>query len=198
MAKNTRNTKGKIISAAWELFYEQGYEDTTVEEIIERSQTSKGSFYHYFDGKDALLSSLSYLFDEEYARLQQALDPAMDAWDKLLYLNHALFTMIENRVSMELLARLLSSQLITKGNKHLLDHDRLYFKYLRQIVREGQEQGQLKRELTVNEIVKLYALTERALMYDWCICGGNYSLSQYASQLLPRLIGYFREEPQDL
>ena len=40
--KNSRNTKGRIISAAWELFYEQGYDDTTVEEIIEKSQTSKG------------------------------------------------------------------------------------------------------------------------------------------------------------
>ncbi|WP_347559907.1 helix-turn-helix domain-containing protein [Clostridium sp. AM58-1XD] len=45
--KNERNTKGRIISAAWKLFYEQGYEDTTVEEIVEESRTSKGSFYHY-------------------------------------------------------------------------------------------------------------------------------------------------------
>ncbi len=36
--------------------HRQGYEDTTVEEIIEASGTSRGSFYHYFDGKDALLS----------------------------------------------------------------------------------------------------------------------------------------------
>lgn len=64
MAKKTRNTRGRIVSAAWKLFYEQGYEDTTVEEIIEQSHTSKGSFYHYFDGKDALLSTLSLLFDE--------------------------------------------------------------------------------------------------------------------------------------
>ena len=32
--KNERNTKGKIITAAWDLFYEQGYEDTTVEEKL--------------------------------------------------------------------------------------------------------------------------------------------------------------------
>ena len=32
--KNSRNTKGRIISAAWKLFYEQGYEETTVEDII--------------------------------------------------------------------------------------------------------------------------------------------------------------------
>ena len=192
MAKNTRNTRGRIISAAWELFYEQGYEDTTVEEIIERSATSKGSFYHYFDGKDALLSSLSYLFDEEYARLQQELDPEMDAWDKLLYLNHSLFTMIENRISLDLLARLLSSQLITKGDKHLLDRDRLYFKYLRQIVLEGQRKGQLTDRLTVNEFVKLYALTERSLMYDWCLCGGDYSLTAYAQEMMPMFLGQLK------
>ena len=194
MAKNARNTKGRIISAAWELFYEQGYEDTTVEEIIERSATSKGSFYHYFDGKDALLSSLSYLFDEEYARLQKELDPEMDAFDKLLALNRALFTMIENRISLDLLARLLSSQLITKGDKHLLDRDRLYFKYLRQIVVEGQKKNQLKADLTVNEIVKLYALTERALMYDWCLCGGDYSLTVYAEKRMPMFLSGLRPE----
>ena len=51
--KNARNTRGKIVEAAWQLFYEQGYEDTTVEEIIAESGTSRGSFYHYFEGKDA-------------------------------------------------------------------------------------------------------------------------------------------------
>ena len=60
--KQPRNTKGKIISAAWKLFYEQGYDDTTIDEIIAESGTSKGSFYHYFEGKDACLDrSLSFL-----------------------------------------------------------------------------------------------------------------------------------------
>lgn len=63
------------MEAAWQLFYEQGYEDTTVEEIIESSHTSKGSFYHYFDGKDALLSTLSDLFDQKYLALQEAMGP---------------------------------------------------------------------------------------------------------------------------
>ena len=33
--KNNRDTKGRIIEAAWSLFYRQGYDDTTVEEIIQ-------------------------------------------------------------------------------------------------------------------------------------------------------------------
>lgn len=29
--KDSKNTKSKIVSAAWKLFYEYGYEDTTVD-----------------------------------------------------------------------------------------------------------------------------------------------------------------------
>ena len=106
--KSSRNTKARIVSAAWKLFYEQGYEETTVEEIIFESETSKGSFYHYFDGKDALLSSLSVLFDERYEELMQQPHDEMDCIELLCWLNQELFTTIENTVSIELLARLLS------------------------------------------------------------------------------------------
>ena len=186
MAKrNSRNTRGRIVSAAWQLFYEQGYEHTTVEEIIEASQTSKGSFYHYFDGKDALLSTLSDLFDEKYEALMETMDPAMPALDQLLFLNSELFRTIENSVSLELLARLLSTQLVTSGDKHLLDYRRTYYRLLRKIISRGREEGQLTDRLSVSEMVKLYALCERALMYDWCLCGGEYSLRDYSAKVLP-------------
>ena len=107
--KNTRNTRGRIISAAWKLFYEQGYEDTTVEDIVFESETSKGSFYHYFDGKDALLGTLAYVFDEKYEQLMEIMDPNLDAMEKLIYLNHELFAMIDGGVSMDLLAPSLST-----------------------------------------------------------------------------------------
>ena len=183
--KNTRNTKGKIITAAWDLFYEQGYEDTTIEEIIEKSGTSKGSFYHYFEGKDALLGSLSYIFDEEYEKLQSEIDENMNSFDKLLYLNERLFEMIEDRIDIDLLTRLYSTQLITKGEKHLLDNKRVYYKLLRKIVTDGQKKSELVEEMTVNEIVKLYAMCERSLLYDWCLCNGDYSLKNYAKTVMP-------------
>ena len=77
-AKKAKTTKKKIVSAAWKLFYEQGYDNTTVDDIVEESGTSKGSFYHYFEGKDALLSSLSFLFDEKYEELMPSVDPQRD------------------------------------------------------------------------------------------------------------------------
>ncbi len=186
--KKSRNTKKKIVSAAWRLFYDQGYDNTTVDDIVEESGTSKGSFYHYFEGKDALLSSLSFLFDEKYEELIPRLTPEMSAMEKLLFLNQELFAVIENTVSMDLLARLLSSQLVTRGEKHLLDHSRLYYRLLRQIASEGQERGELRSDLSANEIAKLYAMCERAVMYDWCICDGNYSLKNYAKTTMPLLL----------
>ncbi len=195
MAKKTsRNTRGRIIQAAWQLFYRQGYDDTTVEEIIEASGTSRGSFYHYFEGKDALLSTVSYLFDEKYEELMAAMDPAISCFEQLMLLNRELFAMIENSISMDLLAQLYSSQLITRGDRHLLDHNRTYYRVLRQIVVQGQQQGELRQNATANEIVRAYALCERALIYDWCLSSGGYSLTQYSAQMMPMFLGGFRQE----
>ena len=190
--KNSRNTKARIVSAAWKLFYEQGYEDTTVEDIIFESETSKGSFYHYFDGKDALLSSLSVLFDEQYEALMERPDIPADSLELLQYLNRALFETIENTVSIGLLSRLFSSQLVTHGEKHLLDRSRTYYKLLRRVVSEGQERGEIRRDFTVGEISKAYAMFERGLMYDWCLSGGDYSLPNYAGKMMPMFLAGFR------
>ncbi|MDY5612702.1 TetR/AcrR family transcriptional regulator [Dysosmobacter sp.] len=195
--KNTRNTKGRIISAAWKLFYEQGYEDTTVEDIVFESETSKGSFYHYFDSKDALLGTLAYVFDEKYEQLIEVMDPELDAMEKLIYLNHELFAMIDGGVSMDLLARLLSTQLLARGEKHLLDRNRTYFKLLRQIITEGQKTGQLRTDRTVNEILRAYAMWERALMYDWCLAGGEYSLVAYTDSVTPMFLESYRGKSSD-
>ena len=157
------------------------------------SHTSKGSFYHYFDGKDALLGTLSSLFYEKYQELSLCLEDKGSAMEKLLFLNRELFGMIENRVSVELLARLLSTQLVTNGEKHLLDRNRTYYKLLRKIIGEGVEAKELNPRLSVSEMVKLYAISERALMYDWCLCGGEYSLKQYSASVLPSFLSSFQE-----
>ena len=194
--KQGRNTKQRIVSAAWKLFYEQGYDNTTVEEIVFESGTSKGSFYHYFEGKDALLGSLSMLFDEKYEELQKCLDPSMDSVDKLLYMNHELFEMIDTSVSVELLARLLSSQLVTHGEKHLLDRKRVYFRMLSQIVREGQKKGEIRKDFTANQVVNDYAMFERALLYDWCLSDGEYSLLQRSDRMMEIFVKGYRTEKE--
>ncbi len=192
--KNLKNTKGKIVSAAWKLFYDQGYEDTTIEDIVWESGTSKGSFYHYFESKDALLSSLSYLFDEKYEELAPNITDDMNSIDALLFLNQELFGMIENQIDLDLLSRLFSTQLTTKGEQSLLDHNRVYYKLIRKLVTRGQERNEITTSMTVKEIVRFYALCERALMYDWCLCKGDYSLKEYGIKTMPMFLEKLRKE----
>ena len=188
--KNKSNTKSKIVSAAWRLFYLHGYDDTTIEEIIEESGTSRGSFYHYFEGKDGLLGSLAYLFDEKYEELEGQL-PDGGAMDQLLFLNRQLFKMIEDEIDIELLTKLYSTQLVTKGEKQLTDHNRVYYKLLRKIVQAGQASGEITDKMSVSELVRIYAMCERALIYDWCLMGGGYPLAQNAQSVFPGLIAFF-------
>ena len=189
--KNSRNTKGRIVSAAWKLFYEQGYDDTTVEDIIFESETSKGSFYHYFEGKDALLGTLAMIFDEKYEELKATMDPDMNAAEKLIFINHELFTMIDNSVSVELLGRLFSTQLVTRGDQHLLNRNRTYFKLVQQIVREGQSRGELRTDMSANQIINDYAMFERAIMYDWCLADREYAIAQYGDRMMPMFVKCF-------
>ena len=116
------------------------------------------------------------------------MDAAAPAYETLLCLNRELFTMIENRIDISLLSRLLSTQLTLHGTKQLLDHNRVYFKLLRRIVVSGQEKGELTDEMSAAEIVRLYAMNERAVLYEWCLCDGDFSLPRYGARVLAMLL----------
>ncbi|MEG1895647.1 MAG: helix-turn-helix domain-containing protein [Oscillospiraceae bacterium] len=178
------DNKLKIITAAWELFNQKGYEETTVDEIIERTQTSKGTFYHYFNSKEDLLSLLSYMFDERYDELSVKLDADMNSFDKLMMLSRECFSTIENDYSLDLVARMYSAHLFSKNQKHLLDRNRTYYKLLKNIITEGQQRGQIREDMSPAEIIKMYTVAERALLYDWCVCNGEYSLREYGCKMM--------------
>lgn len=190
-------TKNKITTIAWKLFYEQGYEATTVDQIISECGISKGNFYHYFSAKDDLLNTLSEVLDEEYRKIMSTLDLHMNSFDKLIATSKHLFRFIEESVPVELLSILYSSQIVKKGKKHLLDQQRVYYKVLQQIIREGQKRNQIKNDRSFLELSKIYAMQERAVLYDWCICEGNYPLSSYGIELLEMFLKDMKIDNED-
>jgi TetR/AcrR family transcriptional repressor of nem operon len=50
-----KDTRGRIIEAAMELFWLKGYGSTSIADILSRSQVNSGSLYHAFPGKQDLL-----------------------------------------------------------------------------------------------------------------------------------------------
>lgn len=176
--------KERIIDISWKLFYEKGYDNTTVDEIIQACGISKGGFYHYFHTKGDLLNSLSYMFDSQYENALKKMDPDMNSFEKLIYLSRYLFRYIEERIPVDILSLVYSTQVIKKGEKHLLNQNRTYYKTLSTIIKEGQKNGEIIKEKSLGELIKFYAMQERAVLYDWCICEGSYPLSAYGIDML--------------
>lgn len=50
--------KTELLETARTLFFEKGYEKTSVDDIITAAQVSKGGFYHHFSSKDELVDCL--------------------------------------------------------------------------------------------------------------------------------------------
>ena len=69
--RKKEETRQRLLSASLELFHEQGYSATTIEDITERADVAKGTFFNYFPSKEALLSELSVWGIE---KLQTAID----------------------------------------------------------------------------------------------------------------------------
>jgi len=47
-----------LIEVAGELFGSRGYDDTSIEEVLERTGVSKGALYHHFGSKEALFEAV--------------------------------------------------------------------------------------------------------------------------------------------
>src|ERR1043165_6620002 len=50
-----KDTRGRIIGAAMELFWAKGYGSTSIADILSRSQVNSGSLYYFFPGKQDVL-----------------------------------------------------------------------------------------------------------------------------------------------
>ena len=122
-----RHAKQDIMDAAWKLFTEQGYDETTIAQIIELSGNSRSTFYHHFRGKDELLFSLAYSYDSDYDSWLQTCDRTLPAADLLLAFNHFVLNNLEHSPYMDLFAPLYGLQVATTGTRHILNPEEYGF-----------------------------------------------------------------------
>ena len=163
-------------------------------DIIMSAGISKGTFYYYFRSKDTLLNTLSVIFDEEYRNVEEQMPADLDSFEKLMYLNYRIHTYIGENFDYRLIANQYAAQLTKEDASNLLDKNRFYFSILNRIIDEGQKNGELRDDLTVTEMVKLYGICERALVTDWCMNNGEYSLGEYSKKMMPLLFGQCRKK----
>jgi AcrR family transcriptional regulator len=79
------NRKLEFLQTALELFYEKGYENTTIQDIIDHLGVSKGAFYHYFKSKEDVIVAIARGYTDRAVNIMKTIISRTDlsAVDKL-------------------------------------------------------------------------------------------------------------------
>ena len=83
-AVNWKNNRDAILDAARDVFAEIGYGGTTVRDIIRRTNLASGTFYNYFDSKEAVFNSLSEEIGTELCQLLRDVRQRATSFDGLI------------------------------------------------------------------------------------------------------------------
>ncbi len=84
-----KDTRDKIVTAAYGCFMEKGYEQTSVRMILEKAGVTTGSFYHFFPSKEELFEAVVDIFLTDYVSAFEAICqnhelPVTQRWALLL------------------------------------------------------------------------------------------------------------------
>ncbi len=181
-----------IINAAWELFQEKGYEETTLKDIIERSGTSRGAFYHNFRSKEDVLFMMAWYFDKEYDGWLEKQDPEENRLDLLMkYLMYSSES-VENSEYKSFLPALYGYEVMTEGRRYILDENRPYFQILYALLREALQRGELKEDKAAYDQARVIGEIHRGLTYSWLLSECRYSLTDIVQIVLKTYIDSIR------
>jgi TetR/AcrR family transcriptional regulator, cholesterol catabolism regulator len=182
--------RDRIRAAALSLFRERGYEATTVEEIAERADVAKGTFFNYFPRKDSLLVALG---EEMMEQLQDELGPQAEwtgsAQEQVLRFFLALGSFVER--DPEVSKVMMIENLRTFWLRQEKDPVEVAFEAIsRKVLRDAMERGELPREMDVEVAAKLLEAAYITTMVDW-LKGGTLA-DRYRAELTKKITIVFR------
>jgi AcrR family transcriptional regulator len=85
IVKSAEVRKQEVLEVAMRLFASQGYEETSINQIIAALRISKGAFYHHYSSKEDLVEALAAMYAEEAAARARSVleDETLDAFGRL-------------------------------------------------------------------------------------------------------------------
>jgi TetR/AcrR family transcriptional regulator, cholesterol catabolism regulator len=161
----------RIRNAAAELFQEKGFEATTVEEIAERADVAKGTFFNYFPRKDALLEWLGDMMvdqvQEELGALTEWQGTALQQFERLYY---ALGDRAEQNPELSKMILIESMRrfwLRTEGDLR----EQWFHSLTRGVLERARERGELEGDFDLDIAAKLLEATYFTTLVDWLRSG---------------------------
>jgi AcrR family transcriptional regulator len=139
--------RNEILDAAQRLLYRKGYEQMTIQDILDDTHISKGAFYHYFDSKQALLEGLIERTGDAGMQLIRPIltDPNLNALQKLqIYFDSAMrWKTTQKAALIPLLKVWYSDDNTLLRQKELAAGKKTMLPLLADLLRQGTTQGLL-------------------------------------------------------
>ena len=83
--KKGEKRKLELLQIAYRLFLSRGYENTSVDEIIEEAGIAKGTYYYYFESKEQMLEEvIAMMIKKETEEAEQILRSDLDLPQKFI------------------------------------------------------------------------------------------------------------------
>lgn len=167
--RRSAELRERLFRAALDLFAEKGFAETTVEDITNKADVGKGTFFNYFPSKDHILIAFS---DMQIAKLQQAVDSLNETNESMpAFLRRLSFTMTEESgrspsVVRAILQANLSSSVVRSAMR--VSHARAHG-LLTQLVQAGQKRGELRRDISAKELAHVFRQTVFGTLLMWSV-----------------------------
>ena len=134
--------RDRILGAAVELFAEKGFDATSVQEIVERAQVTKGALYHYFAAKDDLLYEIYHeLISRQLADQERILAAGMSPPETIRALIVDLVWTTTARLAPTAVFAREMHKLAAGPMKALRAMRRSYHEAFRAVIEDGQRDG---------------------------------------------------------
>jgi AcrR family transcriptional regulator len=146
--KDSSVRRNEILDVAQRLVFTKGYEQMTIQDILDELQISKGAFYHYFDSKGALLEALIERMAQEGMRMLLPIveDPHLPALEKLqqFYNTAGRWKTDRKTFILALLRVWYTDDNAIVRQKEIAAAVKEFLPFLTRIVRQGVEEGTFK------------------------------------------------------
>ena len=164
--------RSQIIESLIPLISSVPFEDIHVVQLCEEANISIGSFYHYFNSKNDILSGLMLLIDEY---MENTVFPLLNNEDEpenlMIFANGWAEHVNQNGIKRSILI----SQ-IEPRDEDYVGNKRSSVMKIEEIIRRGQEKGQITTMHPAEELSSMFLLAIRGVTTDWSRCGGSYSV----------------------
>jgi len=190
------STRERIVAAAVELFAEQGFDATSVNQVVERAQVAKGALYHHFTSKDDLLFEVyRELIDRQLDHMTVILAEQRPAAETLRALIADLVETTAERASEAIVFAREAHRLGDANQQKVRAARRRYHDAVEQLVRSAQDTGEF-RAVASPEIVTFTIFGFVNELPIWYRPGGRTTPAALAQDLSNFVLAALERDPR--